>query len=643
MIVLTFDRALAALDAEAFVRDILVGRLDIAGAVVGYDFHFGAKRAGSPTFLRDAGSRYGFAVDIVERIVADANGSLDAVSSTQTREALQRGDVETATRLLGHPWFVEGTIVHGRKVGRDLGFPTANIALDPSCRLRHGVYAVRMRVDGVTRDGVASFGTRPVFDNGPPLLEVYLLDFAGDLYGKAVEVAFVGFIRGEANFASIEALVERMHEDVRRRGISCALRLSENKLPSVSRAARRLVRIAGAYRQPCAGGLASADNFAGRSMMAHAAKTPGRGKIYASITETIGDTPLVRLDKLAAEKGVHANLLAKLEFFNPLSSVKDRIGVAMIEGMEADGRITPGTTTLIEPTSGNTGIALAFVAAAKGYKLILVMPDSMSIERRKMLAILGAELVLTPAANGMKGAIAKAGELLTQTHGAVMAQQFENPANPDVHRRTTAEEIWNDTAGEIDYFVAGVGTGGTITGVGEVLKPRRPGLKVVAVEPTDSPMLSEGRAGPHKIQGIGAGFVPTILDTKIIDEVIQVSNDDSFETARPSGKTRGHPRRHLFRGGGGRRTADRHAAGGEGQEHRHHHPLVCRAVPFDRAVRQRVRTKAASERMARPRHRRQVRRSRHAVSPGARRALDRGAHLRRDIMDAYSFESGMTD
>ena len=275
--------------------------------------------------------------------------------------------------------------------------------------------------------------------------------------------------------------------------------------------------------------------------MAQAATKPGRGKIYSSITETIGDTPIVRLDKLAAEKGVKANLLAKLEFFNPLASVKDRIGVSMIEAMEKAGRITPGRTTLVEPTSGNTGIALAFVAAAKGYKLILVMPESMSMERRKMLAILGAELVLTPAAQGMKGAIAQAGELVAQTDGAVMAQQFENEANPDIHRRTTAEEIWNDTGGEIDYFVSGVGTGGTITGVAEVLKPRRPGLKVVAVEPTDSPMLSEGRAGPHKIQGIGAGFVPAILHRDLIDEVIQIANDTSFETARHVARLEGIP------------------------------------------------------------------------------------------------------
>jgi cysteine synthase A len=275
--------------------------------------------------------------------------------------------------------------------------------------------------------------------------------------------------------------------------------------------------------------------------MTDAAKKPGRGKIYSSITETIGDTPIVRLDKLAREKGVKANLLAKLEFFNPLASVKDRIGVNMIESMERAGRIAPGKTTLIEPTSGNTGIALAFVAAAKGYKLILVMPDSMSIERRKMLAILGAELVLTPAAQGMKGAIATANDLVASTPDAVMAQQFENPANPEIHRRTTAEEIWNDTHGEIDFFVSGVGTGGTITGVAEVLKPRRPGLKVVAVEPVDSPVLSEGRAGPHKIQGIGAGFVPGILHRDLIDEVITVSNETSFETARHIARLEGIP------------------------------------------------------------------------------------------------------
>ena len=268
---------------------------------------------------------------------------------------------------------------------------------------------------------------------------------------------------------------------------------------------------------------------------------PGRGRIYGSITETIGDTPLVELKRIAKEKGVKARILAKLEFFNPIGSVKDRIGVNMIDAMEKAGKISPGKTTLIEPTSGNTGIALAFVAAARGYRLILVMPESMSIERRKMLALLGAELVLTPAPQGMKGAIAKAEELVKATPGAVVPQQFENPANPDIHRRTTAEEIWNDTQGNIDVFIAGVGTGGTITGVGQVLKPRRPGLKVIAIEPEDSPVLSGGAPGPHKIQGIGAGFVPGILDRSIIDEVVTVGNQTSFDTARLLARIEGIP------------------------------------------------------------------------------------------------------
>jgi cysteine synthase len=267
---------------------------------------------------------------------------------------------------------------------------------------------------------------------------------------------------------------------------------------------------------------------------------PGRGRIYDSITDTIGNTPLVRLQRLAREKGVGANLLAKLEFFNPISSVKDRIGVSMIDALEASGAIQPGST-LIEPTSGNTGIALAFTAAARGYKLILVMPESMSVERRKMLALLGAQLELTPAPLGMKGAIARAEELKAATPGAVIPQQFANPANPEIHRRTTAEEIWNDTHGEVDYFVSGVGTGGTITGVGQVLKPRRPTLKVVAVEPEDSPVLSGGQPGPHKIQGIGAGFVPQVLDRSIIDEVITVGNQTSFDTARHLARLEGIP------------------------------------------------------------------------------------------------------
>lgn len=240
------------------------------------------------------------------------------------------------------------------------------------------------------------------------------------------------------------------------------------------------------------------------------ARKPGRGRVYSSITETIGDTPIVRLDKLAKEKGVKANLLAKLEFFNPIASVKDRIGVAMIEALEAQGKITPGKTTLVEPTSGNTGIALAFAAAAKGYKLILTMPETMSVERRKMLALLGAELVLTEGPKGMKGAIAKAQELAATLPDAIIPQQFENPANPDIHRKTTAEEIWNDTDGTVDILVSGIGTGGTITGTGQVLKSRKPEVKVIAVEPADSPVLSGGNPGPHKIQGIGAGFAPAI-------------------------------------------------------------------------------------------------------------------------------------
>ncbi|MDO9306506.1 MAG: cysteine synthase A [Pseudomonadota bacterium] len=270
-------------------------------------------------------------------------------------------------------------------------------------------------------------------------------------------------------------------------------------------------------------------------------RVPGRGRVYNSITETIGDTPIVRLDKFAKEKGIVANLLAKLEFFNPIASVKDRIGVAMIETMEADGRIIPGKTTLVEPTSGNTGIALAFAAAAKGYRLILTMPETMSIERRKMLALLGAELVLTEGAKGMKGAIAKAEELVQTIPGAVIPQQFENPANPEIHRKTTAEEIWNDTKGAVDIFVAGIGTGGTITGVGQVLKARKPGVRVVAVEPEASPVLSGGQPGPHKIQGIGAGFAPKILDTSVYDEVVTVSNEDSFANARLVARLEGVP------------------------------------------------------------------------------------------------------
>jgi cysteine synthase len=272
-----------------------------------------------------------------------------------------------------------------------------------------------------------------------------------------------------------------------------------------------------------------------------ASKKPGRGRIYASITETIGDTPLVRLDKFAKEKGIVADLVVKLEFFNPIASVKDRIGVAMIEALEAAGKIKPGKTVLVEPTSGNTGIGLAFAAAAKGYRLILTMPETMSIERRKMLALMGAELVLTEGPKGMKGAIAKADEIAKGIPGAVIPQQFENPANPEIHRKTTAEEIWNDTDGKIDIFISGIGTGGTITGVGQALKPRRPSLHIVAVEPEASPVLSGGQPGPHKIQGIGAGFAPAILDTGIYDEVIKVSNDDAFANARLVAKLEGVP------------------------------------------------------------------------------------------------------
>lgn len=267
----------------------------------------------------------------------------------------------------------------------------------------------------------------------------------------------------------------------------------------------------------------------------------GRGKIYDSITQTIGNTPLVRLTRLAKARGVKANLLAKLEFFNPLASVKDRIGVNMIDSLEAAGQINPDSTLLVEPTSGNTGIALAFVAAARGYRLALVMPESMSLERRKMLALLGAELILTPAAHGMKGAIAKAREIVATTPGAVMPQQFENEANPEIHRRTTAEEIWNDTGGMVDAFISGVGTGGTITGVGRVLKDRNSKVRIVAVEPEDSPVLSGGSPGPHKIQGIGAGFIPSILEKSVIDEVITVGNQTSFEIARLVARLEGIP------------------------------------------------------------------------------------------------------
>jgi cysteine synthase A len=270
-------------------------------------------------------------------------------------------------------------------------------------------------------------------------------------------------------------------------------------------------------------------------------QTWGRGRVYDNIAETIGHTPLVRLSKLTAAAGIQAEVLLKLEFFNPLSSVKDRIGVSMIDMLEASGRITPGKSVLVEPTSGNTGIALAFVAAARGYRLILTMPETMSLERRKILAHLGAELELTPGPAGMGGAIARAEELAKTIANAVIPAQFDNPANPLVHEKTTAEEIWNDTKGKVDAIVAGVGTGGTLTGVGRVLKPRIPGLKMIAVEPSGSPVLSGGAKGPHKIQGIGAGFVPSILDTKLIDEVIKVQQEDAFSAAKLLAKTEGIP------------------------------------------------------------------------------------------------------
>ncbi|MDB5366587.1 MAG: cysK [Rhodospirillales bacterium] len=265
-----------------------------------------------------------------------------------------------------------------------------------------------------------------------------------------------------------------------------------------------------------------------------------RGQIYESIVDTIGGTPLVRLRKIEAHYGLNASLLAKCEFFNPLSSVKDRIGLAMIEAAEREGRLQPGSV-VVEPTSGNTGIALAFVCAAKGYRLILTMPDSMSLERRKMLLLLGAETELTPAAQGMRGAIARAEAILAQHPGAFMPQQFENAANPEVHVRTTAEELWIDTQGNLDAIVAGVGTGGTLTGVARVLKQRRPGFRAIAVEPEDSPVLSGGTPGPHKIQGIGAGFVPKNLDTSLVDEVVTVANATAFETARLAARLEGIP------------------------------------------------------------------------------------------------------
>ena len=271
------------------------------------------------------------------------------------------------------------------------------------------------------------------------------------------------------------------------------------------------------------------------------AAAPGfRGRIYDSVIDTIGATPLVRFSRLETHLGLEAEIVGKLEFFNPLASVKDRIGLALIQAAEESGQLKPGGT-LVEPTSGNTGIALAFVAAAKGYRLILTMPESMSIERRRMLKLLGAELELTPAAAGMRGAISRAEELLKEIPGSIMPQQFKNAANPAIHRRTTAEEIWKDTDGRLDVFVAGVGTGGTVTGVGEVLKPRLPHLKIIAVEPEDSAVLSGRPPGPHKIQGIGAGFVPDILQRDLIDEILPIANQTAFDTARLVAKLEGIP------------------------------------------------------------------------------------------------------
>ena len=269
-------------------------------------------------------------------------------------------------------------------------------------------------------------------------------------------------------------------------------------------------------------------------------KTPARGKIFNDMPATMGNTPLVRLSRLAEARGAKAEILAKLEFFNPLASVKDRIGVAMIDDLEAQGVLKPGGV-IVEPTSGNTGIALAFVAAARGYRLILTMPESMSVERRKMLTHLGAEIVLTPAAAGMQGALDKADEIVRETPGAVLARQFSNPANPAIHEATTAEEIWTDTGGHLDAFVAGVGTGGTITGVARALKPRLPDLQVIAVEPAESPLLEGGDPGPHKIQGIGANFIPDNLDRALVDRVMAVSSEDAFATARLAARLEGLP------------------------------------------------------------------------------------------------------
>lgn len=268
--------------------------------------------------------------------------------------------------------------------------------------------------------------------------------------------------------------------------------------------------------------------------------SPGRGHIYDNVIATIGNTPLVRLHRIAKEAGCVADIVAKLEFFNPLSSVKDRIALGMVESAEASGKLN-SNSVLVEATSGNTGIALAFVCAAKGYRLILTMPESMSLERRKMLKLLGAELELTPAAKGMRGAIERAEQIVASNPDALMVQQFKNPANPEIHRRTTAMEVWNDTAGKVDAFITGVGTGGTVTGVAQVLKQKKPGIRIIAVEPEDSPVLSGGKPGPHKIQGIGAGFIPDILDRSLIDEIVAIGNETSFATARKVAKYEGIP------------------------------------------------------------------------------------------------------
>ncbi len=276
------------------------------------------------------------------------------------------------------------------------------------------------------------------------------------------------------------------------------------------------------------------------SSLKFTAPRKAQGRVFDSIMDTVGGTPLIRLTQFAAEAGCKAEILGKCEFFNPLGSVKDRIGLAMIEAAEAEGKIKPGAT-LVEPTSGNTGIALAFVCAAKGYRLILTMPETMSVERRKMLMLLGAKIELTPPARGMAGAVERAEELLTEVDGACLLQQFENPANPETHRRTTAEEIWTDTGGKVDCVIIGIGTGGTFSGIASILKERKPDVHMVALEPEDSAVLSGGVPGPHKIQGIGAGFVPGVLDTGRIDEIIKIGNETALNTARRVARLEGMP------------------------------------------------------------------------------------------------------